>query len=153
MQTSSFSMTIQDIVTVTKETLIRCRMDKTISDVSVDTRTLKAGSPFISLSACYLGGYHFLAQAVISGAGVFLEGRAGGRNLLPRVEDTLTVVENIAHCWHSRFHMPVIAIMESLREITMRGMVAACYLRAGKINSENEKKLQRQVWIVSMFSF
>ncbi|MDR2860968.1 MAG: UDP-N-acetylmuramoyl-tripeptide--D-alanyl-D-alanine ligase [Syntrophobacterales bacterium] len=134
MQASSFSLTVQDIVDATQGTLIRGRMNKTISGVSVDTRALKAGDLFVPLAGCQFGGCHFLAQAVASGAGAFLTERAAAKNNISfsvedvagiEVDDTLTALGDIARHWRSQFNIPMIAITGSMGKTATREMIAA----------------------------
>lgn len=101
--------------------------DQEFSDVSTDTRAIKANDLFIALKGEKFDGAAFAAQAIEAGASGVMVNAAAGTAVIPviRVEDTRIALGKLAAYWRNRFQIPVIAITGSNGKTTVKEMLAA----------------------------
>jgi UDP-N-acetylmuramoyl-tripeptide--D-alanyl-D-alanine ligase len=104
-------------------------LDADFSNVSTDTRHLKAGEIFF----CLIGardGHEFISQAEARGAAALVvdESHAAGlKSSLPClvVPDTLTALGDLAHAWRMKFSIPVVGIAGSNGKTTAKELTRA----------------------------
>ncbi len=98
----------------------------TVFDVSIDTRTLKAGDMYIALKGDKADGHHYVAQAVEKGAAVCLvsqmvEGVPPQKQII--VADTQKALENLARFARMRSEAIFIGITGSSGKTTTKEML------------------------------
>ena len=117
---------LSDIVPATGGRLLG--VDREISGVSTDTRSVAAGQLFVALRGERFDAHDFLDQAVASGAAALLVSDAArvpaGATALV-VDDTRIALGKLAHAWRNRFALPVIAVTGSNGKTTTKEMIAA----------------------------
>ncbi|MBF0477577.1 MAG: UDP-N-acetylmuramoyl-tripeptide--D-alanyl-D-alanine ligase, partial [Deltaproteobacteria bacterium] len=123
-------LTVTDIIDATKGTWLSAAIDRTLTGVSTDSRSLQAGSAFFALSGPNFDGHSFVAQAAAKGAGcaVVTEGATLPTGIPPefpmiRVPDTLTALGDLAAGYRRRFHMKLVGITGSNGKTTTKEML------------------------------
>jgi UDP-N-acetylmuramoyl-tripeptide--D-alanyl-D-alanine ligase len=103
-------------------------VNKTITGVSTDTRTIKKGDLFFALRGENFDGHKFVENAFIKGAtaavvdATFTPGRNSGHPILV-VTDTTKAFGELAQLYRKRFDIPVIAIGGSNGKTTTKEMI------------------------------
>lgn len=100
------------------------------SDVTTDSRAVKAGSLFVAIKGDTHNGHDFLAKAIASGArGVMCEksrAPASSKDVaVYAVSDTLLAIRQLAKAWRSQFSIPVAMVVGSVGKTTTKEMIAA----------------------------
>src|SRR5437868_508872 len=99
--------------------------DPRFSNVSTDTRSLRAGDLFVALRGERFDGHDFLAGAKAAGASAAMVDQAyKGEYPLPVivVEDTKLALGTLARGWRARFSPALIAITGSNGKTTVKEM-------------------------------
>lgn len=106
--------------------------DRKISPVSIDTRTLVAGSVYFAIKGDRFDGHKFINEAFKKGAVACVvkndwksEKELPRNSTLIRVNDPLQALQNLASNYRNRFDIPVIAITGTNGKTTTKEMVAA----------------------------
>ena len=104
-----------------------------IRRVHTDTRTLQPGDLFVALRGERFDAHDYLAQARAAGAVAALAEHGLAAAGLPGVEvsDSRLALGELARCWRSQFHLPLIAVTGSNGKTTVTQMLAAI-LRAAE---------------------
>jgi UDP-N-acetylmuramoyl-tripeptide--D-alanyl-D-alanine ligase len=105
----------------------------TVSGVSIDSRTMKAGEIFLAVRGDQFDGHNFISKAIEAGAaGIIVERRWAEVNAsmmvsinIPRliVENTVQALGTLANQHRRKFDIPVIAIGGSNGKTTTKDMV------------------------------
>ncbi len=99
-----------------------------VDQISIDSRTLKAGSLFIAIKGERFDGHDYIRQAAENGAALVMV-REG--TILPEnvpaifVPDTLEALGKLAHEYRKLFKIPVIAVTGSVGKTSTKEMIAA----------------------------
>ncbi|MBR2667572.1 MAG: UDP-N-acetylmuramoyl-tripeptide--D-alanyl-D-alanine ligase [Oscillospiraceae bacterium] len=124
-------ITIRDVLTATGGRLLEgCPdLDREITGVSTDSRTVRPGDLFIPLSGARFDGHAFIADALEKGAAACLTVRSrerySGEKSYVMVKNAQTALRDLA-AWHRRrFPIPCIAVTGSVGKTTCKDMVAA----------------------------
>ena len=109
-----------------------------ISTISTDSRTLKAGDLFVPLRGENFDGHHFVEQAAERGAaGAMVEenwqGSPPENFALIRVPDTLAAYQNLAANYRRSLSLKVIAITGSNGKTSTKDFVAAILSRGFRV--------------------
>lgn len=123
-------LTIDEILQATGGTRIG-RGTASVSGITTDSRSAKAGELLIALKGDRFDGHAFIEAAIGNGISTFVVARDwAGKASLPAgaqyivVPDTLTALGDIA-IWHrSKFHIPVVGITGSNGKTTTKEMLA-----------------------------
>lgn len=101
--------------------------DETIDSVSIDSRSLGAGSLFIAIKGENLDGHDFVRTALQSGAtaAVCMDEVADAPGPVVMVEDTRAALMALAAYNRSRCSLPVVGLTGSVGKTTSKDMVAA----------------------------
>ncbi|MBF0526737.1 MAG: UDP-N-acetylmuramoyl-tripeptide--D-alanyl-D-alanine ligase [Deltaproteobacteria bacterium] len=123
-------LTVTDVIDATKGTWLPAAIDRTLTGVSTDSRSLQAGSAFFALSGPNFDGHSFVAQAAAKGAGcaVVAEGGSLPEGIPPEfpvimVPDTLTALGDLAAGYRRRFRMKLVGITGSNGKTTTKEML------------------------------
>jgi UDP-N-acetylmuramoyl-tripeptide--D-alanyl-D-alanine ligase len=119
-----------DIAEAVGGTLVRGSREVTVSGVSTDTRTLKAGALFIALKGERFDGHDFLEDAAGKGAAaVAVSARAVDvvppRSAAIAVADTLSALQDLARWHRSSLDIPIIGVTGSCGKTTVKELIAA----------------------------
>ncbi len=118
--------TIHDLVRWTGGELFFCPNDrKTVTSLSTDSRSLKAGEVFVALRGENYDGHKFLTQAAEKGA-LLLLSEEKIQNSLPQliVHNSLIALSDIAKNLRSHFTGPVVSITGSAGKSSTKDMLA-----------------------------
>ena len=123
-------MTIKEILSSTKGTLLSGNTNQTINSVCVDTRNLKEGSLFIPLKGKNCDGHIFIKEAFEKGAAVCLVDKnfIGTKEVfgpLIQVDSTLDALQNLAEYYRKKFDILVIGVTGSVGKTTTKEMIAS----------------------------
>jgi len=121
------SLKVADIVKAVGGTLVRAGR-KTVTGVSIDSRTCGRGDLFFAIKGERFDGHRFADDALGRGAaGAVVENPAGlkGRGVIVRVADTRRALADVARLHRSRLETRVIAVTGSNGKTTTRDMIAA----------------------------
>ncbi len=119
---------MREVLETTGGRLLSGTLDRRITGVSTDTRTLKRGDLFVALQGERFDGHTYVGEAVKKGACGLIVKR--GVKFLKncaviRVKDTLKALGDLAASWRHRFGIPVIAVTGSNGKTTTKEMIAA----------------------------
>ena len=114
------NLSIADIVSATRGTLLAGEAGTFVRDVTIDSRSAAAGSLFVPLRGTRHDGHAFIERALMQGAAAALTEqdcslsiqRFPGRAVIG-VDCALQALGDIAACWRRRFNLPVIGITGS----------------------------------------
>jgi UDP-N-acetylmuramoyl-tripeptide--D-alanyl-D-alanine ligase len=113
-------------------------LDRSISGISTDTRSLTPGQMFVALRGDRFDGHEFVQTAIERGAAVAIVDRqflaTHPEAIAPSmvgVEDTLKAYQAIAHWWRKQFQIPIIAITGSVGKTTTKELIAAVLAAQG----------------------
>jgi UDP-N-acetylmuramoyl-tripeptide--D-alanyl-D-alanine ligase len=121
----------QEILEVVHGQLIQGTLTRPVSEISTDTRTLKAGALFMALKGPHFNGHAFLSQAFERGASAALiseplsPGQVPSDGIIIMVKDTLWALGDLAGFWRSKFPVTLIGISGSNGKTTAKEMLAA----------------------------
>jgi UDP-N-acetylmuramoyl-tripeptide--D-alanyl-D-alanine ligase len=98
-----------------------------IARVHSDTRTIAAGDLFVALKGERFDAHDMLAEAKAKGAVAALAQRGIAAAGLAGVEvaDSLQALQDLAHAWRTRHHLPLIAVTGSNGKTTVTQMIAS----------------------------
>src|SRR3989304_9842582 len=127
-------LTIEEILKATGGRFVSKAGNLSISGVSIDSRTIKKGELFISLSGEDFDGNHFIKEAIRKGAAgvVIQEGHPLTDSLteteihsIPFVAagDTLNALQELARYYREQFSIPLIGITGSNGKTTTKEML------------------------------
>jgi UDP-N-acetylmuramoyl-tripeptide--D-alanyl-D-alanine ligase len=104
----------------------------TYTEVSTDSRTLRAGALFVALRGPNFDGGAFVAAAAARGAVAALVERRVAVDL-PQivVSDTLHALQQLGRAWRNGFALPIVGVAGSNGKTTAKEMTAAILARLG----------------------
>lgn len=123
-------LSVKEIVTATKGTLIAGEADRRVGSFSTDTRSLKSGDLFIALKGKTFDGHAFLSEAVARGAAGCVVSSPPEISLPPgfvviQVEETQWALGQTANLWRRRHPVRVVAITGSNGKTTTKEMTGS----------------------------
>ena len=132
--------TIKEILKSTGGRLIKGNINRRISGVSIDSRTIKENEIFMAIKGRRFDGHSFIEQAISSGAGAILFSnlhyeksalslRAPNPISMGRVKDIVCALGALAHYPRRKFKIPVIAITGSNGKTTTKEMLNSIFGR------------------------
>jgi UDP-N-acetylmuramoyl-tripeptide--D-alanyl-D-alanine ligase len=128
-------LTLEEILKVTRGSLIQGGASAFFRGVSTDSRTVAEGDLFIALKGPHFDGHHYALEALGKKAGGVLieEDKVGDlrwngdrSKAVIAVTDTLSALGDIARDWRRRQGVPVVALTGSNGKTTTKEMIAAC---------------------------
>ena len=121
-------MNINEIVKSTGGRLVGTGLNKSVSGISIDSRTIKRGEVFLAIKGGNHDGRDFIEEALLKGASGVVSSRRPprGHRKTPVmvVPDTLKALGDIALFYRRRFNIPVIGITGSNGKTTLKEMIA-----------------------------
>lgn len=110
-----------------------------VSGISTDSRTARPGELFVALKGEKFDGHDYIPQLAESGIAVLmLEDGWQAKHKAPEgvtcitVKNTLKALGDLAHCWRSRFSIPVIGVTGSNGKTTTKEMLASILRLTGE---------------------
>ncbi len=124
MDTRTMKMQLSEIATYTHGSL--SGQNKTITSVSIDTRTLSANSLYIAIKGQNFDGHHFTKQAEAAGAIAILAEKQLDTSLPTIiVKNSLLALAQLAGAWKASLSVKTIGITGSNGKTTVKEMTAA----------------------------
>ncbi len=125
--------TVENVLTATKGRLLRGDAARTLTGISTDSRSLRAGECFVALRGETHDGHRFLADVVdrqagaivVDGLGHEAGGLPEGETAVIEVSDTLEALGAIAAFHRRRHSLPVVGITGSNGKTSSKEMVAS----------------------------
>ena len=129
--------TLEEILKVTKGTLLMGSGSGVYPSVSIDSRTIGKDELFIAIKGKNFDGHEFVVQALMKGAGgavisdrglikrKFFHGVESNLHTIIEVKDTLKALHEIANYHRRRLKIPVVAITGSNGKSTTKEMSAS----------------------------
>ncbi|MEM9904569.1 MAG: UDP-N-acetylmuramoyl-tripeptide--D-alanyl-D-alanine ligase [Cyanobacteria bacterium P01_D01_bin.44] len=110
-------------------------LQKKITGVNTDTRTLQPGELFVALEGGNFNGHDFVTRAVEQGAIAAIVRKGVLKADLPHIEvsNTLTAYQAIGRWWRQQLGLPVIAITGSVGKTTTKELIAATLTHHGSV--------------------
>lgn len=129
---------IGDILKAVNGKLVYGCRDIEVSDISIDSRTIKKGDTFIAIKGNNFDGHDFIGQALRKGCSCVIRGagergaRDEGRKTkkeklgvsVIEVKDTIKALGDIARYQRQKINMPVIAVTGSAGKTTVKDMIS-----------------------------
>lgn len=125
-------LTVEEIINVTNGKLLSGYIDTRISNISIDSRTIKPDDLFIAIRGKNLDGHRFVSEAIARGAigAIISKGKFKAKNsILLQVNDTTKALANIAGYYRKKFNPLVIAVTGSNGKTTTKDMIASILSR------------------------
>ncbi|GAB4175364.1 MAG: UDP-N-acetylmuramoyl-tripeptide--D-alanyl-D-alanine ligase [Geothermobacteraceae bacterium] len=121
------NLSVQQIAEITGGRLTPANADVSVSGVSTDSRTIRAGELFVPLRGPRYDGHDFLLRALQNGAGACLseEVIAGLKVPVIQVSDTLRALGDLAAAHRCGYRGPLVAVTGSSGKTTTKEMLAA----------------------------
>ena len=123
-------------------------LNKTVSGISTDTRTLKPGQIFLALKGDSFDGHQFLPIARDRGAtAAIVSAPKGVPDGFPylQVGDTLHAYQQLAHWWRNHLGLPIVAITGSVGKTTTKELIAAALGTQGRILKTEANQIIKSV--------
>lgn len=113
-------------------------MDRQVSGVSTDSRTVKPGELFVPLVGEHFDGHSFLFSITDKGISTALASKKWCSQYVPpqgltiiAVDDTLKALGDLAHSYRKRYELPVVGITGSNGKTTTKEMLATILEQIG----------------------
>lgn len=136
------SISIAEVVKVTKGVLKSGKKDISIKDISINSRTINENSLFFAIKGKHFDGHNFLGEAFKKGAlGAVVSREVDlpyGEKVIIKVADTIKALGKIALYNRSRFANTLIAITGSNGKTTTKEMVASVISKKYKVCKSSE---------------
>jgi UDP-N-acetylmuramoyl-tripeptide--D-alanyl-D-alanine ligase len=134
-------LTVEEIITATDGKLLSGNLQAKISNITIDSRRVKANDLFIALKGKNQDGHKFISEAISKGAiGAIVTHPPKVNNLLKakniiliKVKDTTEALGNIARYYRTKFNPLVIAVTGSNGKTTTKEMIASILERRMKV--------------------
>jgi UDP-N-acetylmuramoyl-tripeptide--D-alanyl-D-alanine ligase len=142
------SISLDDLLAVTRGRLLRPTKVTTFSGATVDSRHVTAGSCFVALQGERVDGHRFVGEALRNGAAAALVERpvevdAAEGAAIVQVSDCLEALQDLATWWRGRSAVRVVGITGSTGKTMAKEVVADVLARTlsvlrneGNLNSE-----------------
>lgn len=122
------TITIQKLANAINATLPRnADLTKTISGVSIDSRTIKPGDAFFAVTGENFDGHNYIDQAFAKGASCAVTSRKlknSKSNTILKVRDTIKALGELANNYRNQSNFKVVAITGSAGKTTTRQIAA-----------------------------
>lgn len=130
------TLAIDDLLAATGGRLVAGRLDRPLTGVSIDSRTIAPGELFVAIAGPRFDGHDFLQQAGSRGAAAALVHRnIEGPEELPlvRVPDTTRGLADLARHVRLQAAVPVVGVTGSTGKTTTKEMTAALLATRGPV--------------------
>ena len=124
-------LTVREVIKAVRGKLICGSQQGEISDVSIDSRTIKRGEIFFALKGERFDGHAFLREAIEKGAkAVVVSKKKKFATKIPiiKVADTLTALQELAKFYRRKFTPVVVGVTGSNGKTTTKDMLKALLL-------------------------
>lgn len=121
------AMSLQEIASASKGTLMNSEAGLVVGGVSIDSRRINPGDMFIALKGESFDGHDFINIAVENGAAVVVTYKQPAECSVPYilVEDTMKALQDIARYYRKKFQIPFVAVTGSSGKTTTKDMIAS----------------------------
>ena len=121
------------------------------SDLSTDSRQIKAGDLFVALSGDRFDGHDFISDTIERGAVAALVARNIEKTKLPQhfgwiqVANTRQALGHLASQWRDRFLLQLVAVTGSNGKTTVKEMIASIFVKAifQQLNSTSDSPIDK----------
>lgn len=124
---------IKEILQATGGSLVgKGRLEKIVSSISIDSRTIKQGQVFIAIKGNNFDGHNFIREAVKKGASLLIVSEkfnlSSFKLNIPalKVTDTQKALSDIALFHRQKFNIPIICVTGSNGKTTAKDMLSYC---------------------------
>ena len=129
-------LTIEEIITTTEGKLLYGHLVTKVSNISIDSRTIRPKDLFIAIKGKNLDGHKFVPEAIAKGAigAIISDAKIKTQNsILIKVKDTTEALGKIARHYREKFNPLVIAVTGSNGKTTTKEMIASILSRRMKV--------------------
>ncbi|MEO0084946.1 MAG: UDP-N-acetylmuramoyl-tripeptide--D-alanyl-D-alanine ligase, partial [candidate division WOR-3 bacterium] len=122
-------MKLKEIIKATNGRLVQGNKDSIVSNISIDTRTIKPNDLFMAIKGKYLDGHSFIREALQKGASTIIaedirfEYETWKTVNIVQVVNTTKALEDIAQYYRKQFKPIVIAVTGSNGKTTTKEMI------------------------------
>ena len=126
-------MDLKDLVRATNAEMYNFRNMK-ISEISIDSRNLKAKNVFIAIKGNRFDGHNFIDKAIAKGAASVIVSRSIFKSRLKKynkrripfliVKNTIKALGDIAHYYRMQFNIPIVAVTGSTGKTTVKEIIS-----------------------------
>lgn len=99
-----------------------------IQQITIDTRTIQAGSLFVAIKGDTMDGHNFIASAIEKGAIAIISEKpvaVPAHVTLFQVSSTLKAIRELAHAYRLTFNIPFIGVVGSVGKTTTKELIAS----------------------------
>ncbi len=122
-------LSLKEIINSVGGKLISGHPEQTITNISIDSRTMRTNDLFIAIKGRRFDGHSFVNEAIQKGAcsvicaNDFNTGSIKDTIGTIKVKDTIEALQNIAKTYRQKFHIPVVAITGSNGKTTVKDII------------------------------
>jgi UDP-N-acetylmuramoyl-tripeptide--D-alanyl-D-alanine ligase len=130
------TLTLAEVLAGTGGTVAAAPGERSLSGVSIDSRTIRPGELFVAIEGPRFDGHAFLREAAERGAAaavVHREAEAPGTLPLVLVEDTTRALGDLALHWRRQAAVPVVGLTGSVGKTTTKEMTATLLATRGPV--------------------
>ena len=142
-----YSITVKEIVEVTKGRLLSGSEDVVITDMCTDSRLAKEGDLFVPIVGARDDGHMFIESALKKAAATLTHEHSGvvvSEKPYIQVQDTKRAMQDIGSYFRDKFQIPVIGVTGSVGKTTTRQMIAQAL--SGNVRTyQTEKNFNSQI--------
>lgn len=121
---------IEEILKIETANLLIDQQAKSVSHISIDSRSIKKGSLFVAIKGEKLDGHNFIKSAIENGAKVIMINKKYAKKIkniectVITVEDTTKAFGNLANLWRNKLTAKIISITGSNGKTSTKDMLA-----------------------------
>lgn len=134
---------VEQILMATKGTLISGSKSERVSNISTNSKEVKASGLFVPIKGERFDGHDFIDDAIENGAKAFLKEKSNGYDyrknhndkeiICIEVEDTLKAYQDIATHYRNYFYIPIIGITGSVGKTSTKEMISDVLSKGFKV--------------------
>jgi UDP-N-acetylmuramoyl-tripeptide--D-alanyl-D-alanine ligase len=134
-------LTIEEIIAATNGKLLSGNINTKISNISIDSRTIKPNDLFIAIKGKNLDGHQFIPEALVNGAAGAIISDLNIKttdSILIQVLNTTKALGSIAEYYRQKFNPLVIAVTGSNGKTTTKDIIASILSHRMKVIKAKE---------------
>lgn len=147
------NITVRDLVEATNGTLLCGDEHTVVSDICIDSKSVKEGDIFVPIIGERVDAHRFIEQALEIAAATLTSEHFAVSASKPyiKVKDTGKALQDIAAYVRKRLQIPIVAVTGSVGKTTTRNMIATA-LRSQKQVFETQKNFNSQIGVPIMLT-
>lgn len=145
------NITVRDIVKATNGTLLCGDENTVITDICIDSKSIKEGDLFVPIIGERVNAHRFIEQALEIGAATLTSEHFAISAEKPyiKVADTVQALQDIGAYMRQLLQLPIVAVTGSVGKTTTRNMIATA-LASQKQTFETQKNCNSQIGVPIM---